>query len=260
MSEQELTFWDHLDELRKVLLRILVVVVAFSIVTFACKDTLFSILLAPREPGFILYRLLGQLASTLSLPALRPEEVHVELISTQLTSQFMIHMSTSFYAALLLASPYIIYQCFRFIAPALYTHERKYALRVLLSSFLLFFTGILLCYFLIFPLSLRFLATYKVVEEIRLLFTLSSYMNTFITLSLLLGLLFEIPVLSWLLAKLGLLTAAYMTRYRRHAIVLILTVAAIITPTTDLFSLALVSLPVYGLYEVSITIVKRTKK
>ncbi|MDR2414886.1 MAG: twin-arginine translocase subunit TatC [Odoribacteraceae bacterium] len=258
MNDVEMTFWDHLDELRKVLLRALVAVILLSLVAFACKETLFSILLAPREPDFILYRLLEQLAAGLSAPALRPGEFHFDLISTRLTSQFMIHVSTSFYAGLLLASPYVIYQLFRFIAPALHDHERAYSSRVLLFSFLLFFTGVLLCYFVIFPLSLRFLATYKVVDEIQLLFTLDSYANTFITLSLMLGLLFEIPVLSWLLAKLGMLSASHMTRYRRHAVVGILVVAAIITPTTDLFSLVLVSLPVYALYEASIVIVKRT--
>ncbi|MDR0766613.1 MAG: twin-arginine translocase subunit TatC [Odoribacteraceae bacterium] len=258
MSEQELTFWDHLDELRKVLVRVLVAVVLFSLAAFACKEALFDILLAPRQPDFILYRFLEHLAERLSMPTLQPAELHFELISTRLTSQFMIHLSTSFYAGLLLASPYIIYQLFRFIAPALHAHERKYSSRVLLASFFLFFTGILLCYFIIFPLSLRFLGNYKVAEEIQLLFTLDSYVTTFITLSLMLGLLFEIPVLSWLLARLGILSAGHMTRYRRHAVVILLVVTAIITPTTDLFSLLLVSLPVYGLYEASILVVKRS--
>ena len=260
MSKQEQTFWDHLDELRRVLLRVFIVTGLLAVVAFACKEPLFSILLAPLEPDFVLYRLLRSLASTLCWPALQPGDFHVELISTNLTSQFMIHVSTSLHASLLLASPYIIYQLYRFIAPALHEHERKYSSRVILSSFLLFFAGILLSYFLVFPLSIRFLATYKVAPGIQLLFTVSSYMNTFITLSLLLGLLFEIPVFSWLLAKLGLLTVDYMTRYRRHAIVLILVLAAIITPTTDIFSLTLVTLPVYALYEASIAIVRKTRK
>jgi sec-independent protein translocase protein TatC len=253
-----MTFWDHLDELRKVLLRVCVATLLFSIVAFACKETLFNILLAPKQPDFILYRLLGQLAASFSMDFLQPGELHFELTSTRLTSQFMIHMTTSLYAGLLLASPYVIFQLFGFVAPALYAHERRYSARVLCASFLLFFAGILLCYFIIFPLSLRFLATYKVTEEILLLFTLDSYITTFVTLSLMMGLLFEIPVLSWLLAKLGLLNAAHMTRYRRQAIVFILVIAAIITPTTDIFSLLLVSLPIYALYEASICIVKRT--
>jgi sec-independent protein translocase protein TatC len=260
MSDGELTFWDHLDELRKVLFRSLVAACLLAGVAFACKETLFSILLAPRDPGFILYRLLGELSAALSMPALAPGEFHVSLISTRLTDQFMVHVSTSFYAGIVVASPYIIYQLFHFVAPALRENERKYSTRVILSSFLLFFAGLLLNYFVIFPLSLRFLATYKVVEEVELLFSFSSYMGTFVTLSLMMGLLFEIPVVSWLLGKLGVLSASYMTRYRRHAVVAILVVAAIITPTTDLFSLALVSVPIYGLYEASIVIVKRVEK
>jgi sec-independent protein translocase protein TatC len=181
----------------------------------------------------------------------------VELISTRLTSQFMIHASTAFYAGLVVASPYVTYQVFRFISPALYERERGYASRVIILAFLLFFAGILLNYFLIFPLSFRFLATYQVAGEVRNLFTLASYAGTFVTLSLVMGLLFEIPVISWLLARLGLLTAGYMRRYRRHAVVSILIVAAIITPTTDIFTLLLVSLPVYLLYEASISIVRR---
>jgi sec-independent protein translocase protein TatC len=252
-SDPELTFWEHLDALRGVLVRVLLAVVALAVVTFSCKETLFAIILAPREPGFILYRLLGRI-----IPAFAGD-FRVELISTTLTSQFMTHVSVSLYAALLLASPYVIYQLFRFIAPALHDNERRYSTRVILSSFLLFFAGILLCYFIIFPLSLRFLATYRVAEDIQLLFTLSSYLSTLVTLSLMMGLLFEIPVVAWLLARLGLLTADGMKRYRRHAVVLVLVVAAVITPTTDILSLALVSLPVLALYEASIAIVKRVE-
>jgi sec-independent protein translocase protein TatC len=260
MNDGELTFWDHLEELRGVLLRSVAAVAVVAIAAFACKEILFSILLAPGRPDFVLYRLLEQVAEALSMPSLAPGDFQVTLISTELTAQFMVHMSTSLYAGLVVASPYVIYQLFRFVAPALHENERRYSTRVVLLSFLLFFAGILLNYFIIFPLSLRFLATYKVVEEVELLFTFSSYMGTFVTLSLMMGLLFEIPIVSWLLAKLGLLSAGQMSRYRRHAIVAILIVAAIITPTTDLFSLALVSIPVYGLYEASIWIVRRTRK
>lgn len=260
MGEKEMTFWDHLDELKKVLFRIIVVVIAFSVVTFSCKELLFKIVLAPHRSDFVLYRLLGLLADSLSMPSLRPEEFHVDLISTQLTSQFVIHLSTAFYAALLLASPYIIYQLFRFVSPALYENERKYSTRVLVSAFVLFFTGVLLNYYLIFPLSFRFLATYQVAEEVTNIITLSSYMGSLLMLSLMMGIMFEIPVLSWLFAKLELITSGYMKRYRKHAIVLVLIIAAIITPTTDVFTLTIVTIPIYLLYEFSIFIVKRSEK
>ncbi|MDR1414586.1 MAG: twin-arginine translocase subunit TatC [Odoribacteraceae bacterium] len=260
MSEGELTFWDHLDELRKVIFRSLAAACLLSVVAFIFPETLFSVLLAPREPDFVLYRMLERVADGLSTPSLKPGDFEVALVSTQLTAQFVTHVSTAFYAGVVLASPYIVFQLFHFVSPALRENERRYSTRVIVSSFLLFFTGLLLNYFVIFPLSLRFLATYKVVEDVQLLFTFSSYMGTLVTLSLMMGLLFEIPVVSWLLARLGILSAGYMTRYRRHAVVAIVVVSAIITPTTDLFSLALVSLPVYGLYEVSIGIVKRVEK
>lgn len=258
MADQELTFWDHLDELRRVLFRILIAVCFFTVIAFIGKDILFEIVLAPHRSDFILYRWLNQLATALSMPSLAPAEFHVELISTQLTSQFIIHITTAVYAAILVTAPYIIYQLFRFVSPALYANEKKYSFRVIFYSLLLFFTGVLINYFLIFPLSFRFLATYQVSEEVTNTITLASYMGTFAMLSLMLGIMFEIPILCWLFAKLGWLTAPFMRQYRKHAIVIILILAAIITPTTDVFTLTIVFIPIFLLYELSILIVKRT--
>lgn len=257
MGEKEQTFWDHLDELRKVIFRVFIVVALITTITFLFKDTLFSVVLAPSKSDFALYRFFCWLGEVLSMPSLCPGAFHVDLISTQLTSQFMIHLSTALYASVLLASPYVIYQLFRFVSPALYTREKQYATRVVFYSLLLFFMGVLLSYYLIFPLSFRFLATYQVSEEVMNTITLASYMDTFLMLSLLLGILFEIPVIMWCFAKLGFLTPTFLRTYRRHAIVLVLIVAAIITPTTDIFTLLLVSVPIYALYEISIGIVKR---
>lgn len=254
---EEQTFWDHLDELRKVVFRVFVVVAAITALTFLFKDTLFSVVLAPSKSDFALYRFFCWLGEVLSMPSLCPGEFHVDLISTELTSQFMIHLSTALYASVLLASPYVIYQLFRFVSPALYAREKQYATRVVSYSLFLFFMGVLLSYYLIFPLSFRFLATYQVSEEVKNTITLASYMDTFLMLSLLLGILFEIPVIMWCFAKLGFLTPTFLRKYRRHAIVLVLIVAAIITPTTDIFTLLLVSVPIYALYEISIGIVKR---
>ena len=260
MSEKELTFWDHLDEFKKVLFRILIVVVLFAIVAFVCKETLFSIVLAPHRSDFVLYRLFALLASELSMPSLYPREFHVDLISVQLTSQFIIHTTAAIYAGVLLASPYIIYQLFRFISPALYDNERKYSFRVIAYSFILFFTGVLLNYFLIFPLSFRFLASHQVTEEVTNMITLASYMDTLVMLSLMMGIMFELPIISWLLAKLGILTDKYMKTYRKHAVIAILVIAAVITPSGDIFTLLIVSFPIYLLYELSISIVRRTQK
>jgi len=259
-AKKEETFWNHLDELRKILFRIIIAVVAVMILAFVCKDTLFGIVLAPSKADFVVYRLLCRLAEVLSLPEICPKAFHVELINTQLASQFLIHMGVAFYAGVLLTFPYIIYQLFRFVSPALYVNERKYSGRVIVFAVLLFFLGVLLNYFLIFPLSFRFLSTYQVEENVKNMISLSSYIDTMLLLSLMLGIMAELPVVSWLLAKLGVLTDAFMRRYRKHAIVVILIISAIITPTADAFTLMLVFVPIYILYELSILVVKKVCK
>ena len=239
-----LTFWDHLDELRSVIIRILVITVLAAIVAFCLKDELFAIVLAPRTSDFITYRLMG----------VEPFSIH--LMNTGLTEQFMIHMKTSFYVGMLVASPYIIYQLFRFVSPALYDNERKYATALVASGYLMFMLGTALNYLLIFPLTVRFLGTYQVSPDVSNMLTLQSYMDTLIMMSLVMGNVFELPVVSWLLGKMGLVNRRIMRTWRKHAVVAILIVSAIITPTTDAFTLFVVALPIWLLYELSILIVK----
>lgn len=188
-----------------------------------------------------------------------PPDFLVKLINTGLAEQFIIHMKTALCVGVLCASPYILYQLFRFVSPALYVNERKYAVRVVGGGYVMFLSGVLLSYFLIFPLTFRFLGTYQVSGEVENMIALQSYISTLMTMSLAMGLVFEIPILSWLFAKLGFLSADFMRKYRRHAIVVILVVAAIITPTSDVFTLSLVALPMWVLYEMSIWIVGKTK-
>lgn len=259
-QQKVLTFWDHLEELRLVLFHIAVAVVVLMLIAFLYKDELFTIVLAPKNANFIIYHLFCRIADAVSIPSLCPEAFYVKIINTQLAAQFITHMSVSFYAGFLLASPYVIYQLFRFVSPALYENERRYSTRVIGWGYLLFIMGVLLNYFLIFPLTFRFLATYQVSMEVENTITLSSYMDTLMMMSLMMGIVFEIPILCWLFAKLGFLTAGFMKRYRRHAIVIILIVGAIITPTSDVFTLMMVSVPMYLLYETSIWIVSRTEK
>jgi sec-independent protein translocase protein TatC len=156
--------------------------------------------------------------------------------------------------------PYILYQLFLFVAPALRAHERKHSVAVIVYSSLLFYLGVALDYFLIFPLSFRFLATYQVAGSVNNLIELSSYTGTLLMLSLLFGIMSELPVVSWLLAKIGLLTDTFMRKYRKHAVVIILVLSAVITPSGDAFTLFLVFVPIYFFYELSIWIVKRTIK
>lgn len=256
-KEENMTFWDHLEEFRKVIFRGGVVVVVFGVLAFLNKEILFDIVFAPHRSDFITYRILCRLGDLLHMPSLCPEDFQVELINTQLASQFLTHMSVSIYAGFLIGSPYIVYLLFNFVKPALYENERKYSYRVLLSAFLLFFSGILLNYYVIFPLSFRFLGTYQVSEFVVNKIALSSYMSTFTMLSLMMGLVFEIPVLAFFFAKIGMLQASFLKKYRRHAFVLISVIAAFITPTADIFTLLLVTIPMYLLYELSIKVVSR---
>ena len=242
-----MTFWDHLDELRSVIIRVLVVTVIAAVVAFCLKDEMFAIVLAPRSSDFITYRLMGV------------EPFNVSLMNTGLTEQFLIHMKTAMYAGVLVASPYIIYMLFRFVSPALYDNERRYATLLCGSGYLMFMLGTAINYFLIFPLTVKFLGTYQVSPDVVNMLTLQSYMDTLLMMSLVMGIVFELPVVSWILGRMGLVNAQMMQSMRRHAIVAILVVAAIITPTTDAFTLLVVALPIWLLYELSIVIVKITK-
>lgn len=241
------SFWDHLDELRSRIIRVLLIVVVSTVVAFLLKEPLFNVVLAPRSSEFVSYRLLGVSAFS------------IHLINTGLTEQFMVHMRTSLYIGVLLASPYIIYEMFRFVSPGLYDNERRYALWIVGPAYVMFILGTLLNYFLVFPLTVRFLGTYQVSADVTNMLTLQSYIDTLISMSFLMGVLFELPVVCWLLGRIGIINAQMMGAYRRHAIVAILVLAAIVTPTTDVFTLFVVALPIWILYELSVLIVKLAK-
>ena len=248
MKTDSLTFWDHLDVLRSSLIRMGVAVVVFAVAAFCLKDELFSVVLAPRSSDFVTYKLLG----------VDPFSIH--LMNTGLTEQFMIHMRTAIYAGLLVASPYILYELFRFVSPGLYQNERHYVVWIVGAAYVMFLMGTLINYFVVFPLTVRFLGTYQVSPDVANMLTLQSYIDTLIGMSLVMGVVFELPVVCGLLGHMGLINNRMMSEYRRHAIVAILIVAAIITPTTDMFTLFVVALPIYLLYELSIQIVRITKQ
>lgn len=254
-SEKQ-SFWDHLDILRASLVKIAAVTAVFAVVAFFFKEALFSVILAPKDADFITYRWLYFFSGWVTDE--QAQDFYVKLINTGLAQQFMIHMKVAMCTGVLCASPYILYQLFRFVSPALYANERKYVVRVVGYGYIMFMVGVLISYFLIFPLTFRFLGTYQVSDQVENIISLQSYISTLLMMSLAMGIVFEIPILSWLFAKLGFISADFMRRYRRHAVVIILVVAAIITPTSDVFTLLLVSLPMWLLYEVSILIVKRS--
>ena len=252
-----MTFWDHLEELRRVLIRCLIVVALFAILAFIFKDEVFLVIFAPKSPDFLSFRIVaGGFPSSISPFGSTPE---IQLINTELTRQFIIHMMTSFYVGLIVAAPYILYQLYHFVSPALYENERRYSTPLVIASYLMFMLGVLFSYFVVFPITFRFLGNYQVSDDVQNLISLESYIDTLVFLSLAMGITFEIPILSWLLGRLGILHRHQMQQLRRHAIVAILLIAAIITPTSDAFTLAIVSLPMYLLYELSILLVPRKR-
>ena len=253
-----LTFGGHLEVFRRMLFRIIAVVMVLAIVIFCFKNKTFEFLLAPSQWDFVTYRhiekFLHHLGSNFTF-----SEYHINLIATELSSQFMTHISTALYLGLLGASPYILVELFRFITPALYENEKKYSVQVAITMYLLFIVGVLMSYFILFPISFRFLGTYSVSGMVESNITLKSYIGTFTTLTLVMGLVFQLPVIAFFLGKLEVVTASMLKQYRKYAFLVIMIVAAIITPP-DLMTLILVTIPLYLLYEVSIVVLKRMEK
>ncbi|MDR1226298.1 MAG: twin-arginine translocase subunit TatC [Prevotellaceae bacterium] len=258
-SEQELTFWDHLDDLRKALFRSVMAVMACAVVVFLNKDTLTHIIFAAQSSDFVTYRVLCQLSEAVRISALCPENFEVQLLNTKLATPFFTHMTSSLYVGLLLALPVVLILLWQFVAPALYPKERKMGIPLLIFCILLFAAGVLLGYYVIFPLAFRFLGTYQFGKTIVTMVDLSSYMETFYMVLIAMGLVFEMPMLAYGLSRLGIITKEFLGKYRRHAIVVILIIAAFITPTSDPFTLMLVSVPMYFLYELSIRVSKSGK-
>ena len=257
-NEQQMSFWEHLDVLRTVLLKILLVTVVCGMAAFLFKDQLFDIVLAPKDSGFITYRWMTSFTELLGEAS--ADVFDVQLINTGLAEQFLIHVKVAMCAGVLCASPYMLYQLFCFVSPALHDNERKYAVAMVGSGYLMFMLGVAVSYFLIFPFTFRFLGTYQVSGEVTNMIALPSYISTMMVMCLTMGIVFEMPVMAWLFGRMGLLSAGFMRRYRRHAVVIILIVAAVITPTSDVFSLLLVSCPIYLLYETSIAVVRIANK
>ena len=252
-ESEKLTYGEHLEILRQLLFRILGVTGIIAVVIFYFKDLTWQILLAPSDWNFVSYRLIENLIKLLGFDEFHFEEFHVDLIVTELSSQFMTHITTAIYLGLLGASPYILYELFRFISPALYETERKYSVKIAVTIYVLFIIGVLMTYYILFPISFRFLGTYSIADRIHSSITLDSYITTFTSLTLVMGLVFQLPVLTFFLGKLGLVNSWMLIDYRRHAFFTIMLVAAIITPP-DIMTLILVTIPLYLLFEISIRV------
>lgn len=253
-----MTFGGHLEVLRQMLFRIIAVVVVLAIAVFCFKDKTFELLLAPSQWDFVTYRYIEAFLHRLGSDFVF-NQFHINLIATELSSQFMTHVTTALYIGLLGASPYILVELFRFITPALYENEKKYSGQVAVTMYLLFVVGVLMSYFILFPISFRFLGTYSVSEMVESNITLKSYISTFTTLTLVMGLVFQLPVIAFFMGKLEVVNSQMLKQFRKYAFLVIMVVAAIITPP-DLMTLILVTIPLYLLYEVSIVVLKRMEK
>ncbi len=261
MSEQqeEMSFWDHLEALRWTLFRCVIALIVFTIGAFISMYYLFdSVILAPTRSDFILYRVLCKLTKSIPLvPDFCDDTYLVNIFNVKLASPFFFHMSTSFWLALLMTFPYLVYEIWKFIRPALYDNERNNIRWAFCLGTIMFFIGCSVGYFFVFPMTLRFIATYRLSDAIAEQVSLESYIDTFIMMIFVMGVVFEMPLVSWLLSKLGLLNRSFFDKYRRHAVVGLLIAAAFITPSSDPFTLGCVFFPLYGLYELSALFVKK---
>lgn len=249
-----MSFLGHLEQLRWHLVRSAIAVSVTSLIAFINKDILFDgIILGPKRPEFITYRYLCKIGQKLNLD-LCIKEIPFKLQSTELSQQFTLHMMAAFIAGFIIATPYILWETWRFIAPALSPKEKKYSAGFVFFSSLLFLTGVLFGYFIIAPLSINFLGTYSVSTQVQNIFTLDSFISIITFLTLAAGVVFELPMVVFFLSKMGIITPKFMRQYRKHATLVILLVAAVITPSPDVTSQMLVALPLYFLYEVSIWI------
>lgn len=260
-SVNEMSFLDHLEVLRWHLVRCAIVILLFTVVAFIFKGFIFdSVILAQKSSNFWTYRMFCKFSHLIGNgDALCMEDMKFSLINITMSGQFTIHIVTSIVAGIIVAFPYILFEIWRFITPALEKKEKKKALGLVFSGSILFVLGILFGYYFVAPLSVQFLGNYSVSDQIQNQITLSSFISTVTTVTLVCGLVFQLPLIVFFLSKLGLLTPAFMRKYRKHAVVVTLILSAIITPP-DISSQVLLTIPLLILYEFSIQVSKMVEK
>ena len=259
-EEEGMSFLDHLEQLRWHLLRSAAAILIFSVAAFLAKGFVFGVvILGPSKVDFITYRVLCQLSDFLSVPPLCIDELPFTIQSRQMTGQFSMHMTSSMVVGLIVAYPYLFWEVWKFIAPGLYSKERQAAKGAVFFVSMLFFAGAAFGYFLLAPLSINFLANYQLDPSILNEFDVTSYIGTLTMLVLASAIMFQLPVVIYFLSMSGLVTAAMLKTYRRHAIVVILIVSALITPP-DVVSQVLIAMPILVLYELGILVAKRLEK
>jgi len=259
-QEKEMSFLDHVEVLRWHLVRSTGAIFTFAIVAFVMKDFIFNtILFAPKEASFITYRFFCEVSKLFGTAGLCITEIPFTFQSLAMAEQFSVHIWTSITVGFIIAFPFVIWEFWKFISPGLYEKERKGALSFIIISSLLFFIGVLFGYYLVTPLSVNFLGNYSVSDIVERNITLGSYISLVRSSSLASGLIFELPIVMYFLTKMGLITPEFLKRYRKHALVVVLILAAIITPP-DIISQIIVGIPIMVLYEVSIFISKMVIK
>lgn len=251
----EMTFGEHLDELRKILIRVVLVFALLFIVLFTMKGVVLKVVFAPITPEFPTNRLFTWLATAMGSDALNIHPENVQLFNNKMAGQFMLHIKSSVVGALVVAFPFLIWQLWLFVKPALPPHQRKQSIRYVLETPIWFILGLLFGYYVIAPLAINFLGNYSVSEEISNIIDVGSYMSTVLGVTFAAALAFQLPLLIRLLATIGLITSESMRQYRKVAVVALLVFAAIITPP-DVVSQILIFVPCYALYEYGITIAK----
>ena len=255
-----MSFLEHLEELRWHIIRSILAIVIFMIIAFMFKSFLFgTIILGPKNPGFITNRLLCQLGEYLKTTALCINTQPLNLISIKMSGQITTHITAAMVAGLILAFPVILWEFWQFFQPALKPNEARYAKGAVLAASGLFFVGVLFGYFMLAPLSIHFLSSYEIDPQVVNQINIRSYIGTLTSICLATGLVFELPIVAFFLTKIGIITPTFMRKYRKHAIVVIFIIAAIITPP-DVFSQTLVAIPLLLLYEISIFISARVMK
>ncbi len=260
-QEDEMSFLDHLEALRWHILRSLAAIIVMMVVAFFSKRLLFhDIILAPSRPDFWTYRMLCKLSVILDQPFMCVEKLSFIIQSRTLTGQFTTHIGVSFVAGLIIAFPYVFWEIWQFVKPGLYPKEQAMTRGSVFYVSLLFFLGISFGYWILSPLSINFLANYQIDESIQNEIDLLSYIEMLMMMVLACGLMFQLPMVVLVLAKGGLVTADFLKTYRRHAVLVIVVIAAILTPSPDMFSQIIVALPIYLLYEMSILLAARVER
>ncbi|MFA5416866.1 MAG: twin-arginine translocase subunit TatC [Bacteroidales bacterium] len=259
-TEKVMTFWDHLEELRWHILRSLVAVILIASIAFMNRTLVFDfIILGPSTSDFITNRVLCLAGQWLNVEALCIKDMKLQIINISMSGQFLTHMYISMVAGFILAFPYVLWEIWRFVRPAMHENERKYSTGGVIISSTLFLLGVLFSYFLIVPLTVNFLGTYQVSERVFNQISLTSYISTVVSVTFAVGVAFELPILVFFLTKIGIITPDFLKKNRKYMYVILLIVAAIITPP-DVFSQILVVIPLIGLYELSIAVSKRVYK